>query len=334
MHKQSTHTGSRRAPRWHICALLGAALAVTALGTALAQAPGGIVKMILPVAAGSGVDIITRTAAPALSKALGETVVAENLPGAGGIIGTQALVKAPPDGRTLSVVSNNHVILPSVYKTLPFDPIKDITPIAVVGATPMVLVVNPKLPAHNLKELIALLKTHPGQYNYGSSGNGTILQLATELFKQQAGVDIKHVPYKGVGPMLSDLMGGQVQLATSALPTVQQQIRAGTLRAIGVASPQRVAAAPDIPTMAEQGLPGYVVEGWFAVVGPKGLPPAEVKRVHDAVVQAFNAPEVREAMAKQGNTIAVTTPQAAADYFRSEMVKYAQLVKQAGVQVQ
>jgi len=173
------------------------------------------IKFILPVATASGVDTITRAALPALSKALGAPVIVENQAGAGGIVGTSALVKSAPDGTTLSVVSNNHVIYPSVYKSIPFDPVTDITPIAIVGSTPIVLVVNPKVPAKSVQELIALMKAKPDELNYGSSGNGTILHLAAAMFVDQAGVKAKHIPYKGVGPMLTDLLGGQIEFATS-----------------------------------------------------------------------------------------------------------------------
>ena len=292
------------------------------------------IRFILPVAAASGVDTITRAASPALSKALGHPIIVDNQPGAGGVVGTQALVKAPPDGFTLSIVSNNHVIYPSVLKSLPFDPINDITPIAVVGSTPMVLVVNPKVPAKNAQELIALLKSKPGELNYASSGNGTILHLATAMFLDESGTQAKHIPYKGVGPMLTDLIGGQVEFGVSSLPSIQQHLKSGALRAIGVASPQRSAAAPDIPTMAEQGLPNYLVDGWFAVVGPAKLPAADVARIHQGVAAAFASPEVKEAMARQGNTIDVRGPEVASQWFRSELAKYAKLVKKAGVEAQ
>ncbi len=309
-------------------------VALACAAPAHAQLGERAVKLILPVATASGVDTITRAAQPALSKALNAPVVIDNQPGAGGIVGTSALVKAAPDGYTLSIVSNNHVIYPSVYKSLPFDPIADITPIAVIGSTPIVIVVNPKLPAKNARELIALLKADPGKYNYGSSGNGTILHLAAEMFFDEAGVKATHVPYKGVGPMLTDLIGGQVDIGALSLPSVQQHLKSGTLRAIGVGTAQRLAAAPEIPTMVEQGLPNYLVEGWFAVIGPAKLPPADVRRIHDAFSTAFATPEVKEAMAKQGNTIDVSTTDYANSFFRSELAKYAKLVKKAGLELQ
>ncbi|MEO8753800.1 MAG: tripartite tricarboxylate transporter substrate binding protein [Casimicrobiaceae bacterium] len=285
---------------------------------------------ILPGTAGSGVDNITRAAAPALSKALGGPVVVDDQPGAGGLMGTSALVRSPPDGFTLSVVSSNHVIYPSVYKSLPFDPLTDVTPIAIIGSTPIVLVVNPaRLPAKTARGLIELLKAKPAGYNYGSSGNGTILHLAGEMFLDEAGVSAVHVPYKGASPMLTDLLGGQIDFALAALPTVQQHLQSGALVAIGVTGPKRVSIAPDIPTMAEQGLPGYVIETWFAVVGPARMDAATIARVNAAFVTAFAAPDVRATMARQGNTIDVSTPEYAVKFFASASEKYSKLAKLA-----
>ncbi len=300
-----------------------------------ALAQSGTVRFILPNATGSGVDAITRAAQPALSKALGASVVVDNQPGAGGIVGLQALARSAPDGNTLAVVSNNVVIFPSVIKALPFDMPGDFTPIAIVGQTPMVLVVNPaKVSATNSKEFIALLKSKPGALNFASGGNGTILHLATELFLEEAGATAKHIPYKGVGPMVTDMIGGQVEFGTAALPSVQAHIKSGALRPIGVLAGQRTPAAPDIPTFAEQGLPNLVVEAWFAVIGPKGMSPASVKKAHEAVVAAFADPVVKDAMAKQGNTISISTPEQAQAAFRRELAKYAALVKKAGIEPQ
>jgi tripartite-type tricarboxylate transporter receptor subunit TctC len=314
---------------------IGVAAAAAASAASLpAWAQGGdkSVRFVLPNATGSGVDAITRAAQPALAKALGMPVVVENQPGAGGVVGLQTLARSAPDGMTLSVVSNNVVIFPSVLKSLPFDMPGDFTPIAIVGSTPIVLVVNAKVPAANSKEFVALLKSRPGQLNFGSGGNGTILHLASEMFLDEAGATAKHIPYKGVGPMVTDLIGGQIEFATAALPSVQQHIKTGALRAIGVGTAQRVAAAPDIPTFVEQGLPGYVVEAWFGVLGPKGMAPDVVKRTHDAIVAAFADPAVKEAMDKQGNTIRITSTEQAAAGFRSELAKYARLVKKIGLE--
>lgn len=293
------------------------------------------VRFILPNAPGSGVDTITRAAAPALSKALGANVVVDNQAGASGVIGLQALAKNLPDGFTLSVVSNNVVIFPSVMKSLPFDMPGDFTPIAVVGSTPMVLVVNPrKLTVTNSRELISALKAKPGNYNFGSGGSGTILHLAAEMFLEEAKVEARHIPYKGVGPMVADLIGGQIDFAVAALPSVQQHIKAGALRAIGMCADKRTSAAPEIPTFVEQGLTGYSMDAWFAIIGPKGMNAANVKKVHDAVYTAFSDPAVKEAMAKQGNTIGISSPEQAQSMFRSELIRYAALVKKAGIEPQ
>ena len=315
-------------------AALSSAAAMAFPGLSLAQADRPL-KFILPNATGSGVDAITRAAAPAIGKALGVNVVVENQAGASGVIGLQAMAKNPPDGFTLSVVSNNVVIFPSVIKNLPFEMPADFTPIAVLGATPLVLVANPqKMPTSSSREFIAALRAKPDGYNFGSGGTGTILHLAAEMFVDEARVKARHIPYKGVGPMVTDLLGGQIDFAVLALPSVQQHIKSGALKAVGMCGDKRSAAAPDIPTFAEQGLPTYVIDAWFGVLGPKGMSPAAVKKVNDALVQAFNEPAVKETMAKQGNTIAISTPEHAQRVFRSEMERFAALVKKVGIEPQ
>jgi tripartite-type tricarboxylate transporter receptor subunit TctC len=325
------HSNFRTCPFASRRLFITAAAATLAAPYALAQSDKPV-KFILPVSAGSGVDGITRAASNAISKALGQTVVIENQPGAGGVVGTSNMIKSAPDGLTLSMVSNNHVIYPSVLKSVPFDPVNDITPIAVVGATPLVLVVNPtKVSASNMKELVALFKANPGKFNYASSGNGTILHLAPEMFKEVTQTFVTHIPYRGVAPMVQDIIGGQVDMGVLALPSAMPHIKAGTMRAICVSAPERIPAAPDIPTSAESGYPKYLVEGWIAVIGPKGMSAELVKRINAAFIAAFATPEVKEAMAKRGNTIAISTPEFAASHFRTELVKYAALVKKAGV---
>ena len=309
-----------------------AALALT-LSFGGAHASDKPLRVILPVGAGSGVDTIMRAASPALSKALGgQAVVLENLPGAGGTTGTLQVVRAPTDGQTIGVVSNNHVVNPAVFKKMPFDALKDITPITVVGETPFVLVVNPaKVSAKTAKELQALLKSKPGAFNYASSGNGTIIHLAGAMFVDAAGIDVRHIPYKGVGPMVADLIGGQVEMGVVAVPAVQGHLKSGALRAIGVMGKQRVASLPDVPTIAEQGFPDVDIAGWFAVIGPAKLPPAEVKRLYTAVLAAFAMPETKDAMAQQQNVIAPMTPEASAVFFKTEQERYEKLVKKANI---
>lgn len=314
-------------------ALVAGAAAAFTFGAlpALAQSDKPL-RLILPVSTGSGVDAIMRAIGPAFSKALGQPVVIENLPGAGGITGTQAIVKAAPDGLTIGVVSNNHVVNPSIYKKMPFDSLADITPITVGGATPFVLVASAsRVPARNIKELTALLKAKPDTFNYASSGNGTILHLAAAMFLDEAGAKALHVPYKGTGPMVTDLVGGQVDLGVVAVPAVVPHIKTGTLRAIGITGKERIAALPDVPTVAEQGLPGVDVAGWFALVGPARLPADQVRRIYSAFVTAANTPEVKQAMEKQVTILNPMTPEASAQYFRSEQERYARIVKKANV---
>ena len=315
--------------------LLLAAAAAGIGGAAFAQASAAPLRVILPVGPGSGVDTIVRSAQNALSRALGgQSVVIENLPGAGGITGTQTLVRSAPDGLTVAVISNNHSVNPSVYKSLPYDSLADITPISVVGGSPFVLVVNPaKVPAKTAKEMQALLLSRPGQFNMGSSGNGTIIHLAGEMFVDALGVKVQHVPYKGMGPMMVDIISGQVEFGVGAVPAVQGHLAAGRMRAIGVMGAQRVASLPDVPTMAEQGFPAVDVAGWFAMIAPKGLPAAQQKRLHDAVVAAFADPEVKAAMAKQDNFIQPMGPEQSAAFLKAEQERYGRLVAKANIKL-
>ena len=293
-----------------------------------------VVKFILPNATGSGVDAITRAMQPAFAKAIGANVIVENQPGAGGILGLQQLGRAAPDGSTLSVVSNNVVIFPSIHKTLPFDVATDFTPITICGFTPLVLVANPKLPAKDARELVALMKARPDGITYASSGAGTILHLAAAMFLDEVGAQARHVPYKGVGPMVTDLLGGHVDWGVVALPSAQAHLKTGALRAIGVVTEKRLGAAPEIPAFAEQGFGKYQVEAWFGVLGPKGMAPAEVQRIRDAVAAALNAPETKEIMDKQGNVISVSTVDYAQKHVRAELARYAAVSKKIGLEAQ
>jgi tripartite-type tricarboxylate transporter receptor subunit TctC len=313
-------------------ALAAAALAAGLAGPAHAQGSTPL-RVILPLSAGSGVDVIVRSAQPSLSRALGgRPVVVENLPGAGGITGTQALINAAPDGNTIAFVSNNHAVNPSVFRKLPYDSLADITPITIVGGSPFVLVVNPaKVAANNARELQALMKARPGELNYASSGNGTIIHLAGAMFVDEAGVQARHIPYKGMAPMINDIMGGHVEWGVGAVAAVQGQIKAGTLRPIGVMGKERVASLPDVPTISEQGFPGVEIAGWFAVIGPKGMQPADVARLHDAIVTAFNDPEVKAGFARRDDFLTLNAPEDAGRFLRFEQDRYARLVRKANV---
>ncbi|MET0961938.1 MAG: tripartite tricarboxylate transporter substrate binding protein [Noviherbaspirillum sp.] len=292
---------------------------------------GKPLRIIVPNAAGSSVDALTRSIGTPLSRALGQPVIIENLPGAGGITGTVQLVRAPKDGSTIAMVSNNHVVNPSIYKSLPYDTLMDITPISVIGGSPFVLVVHPSVSAKDVKELTALAKSRPGELNYGSSGNGTILHLAAEAFKSEAGgLGIKHIPYKGTNQLTTDLLGGQIQMAVLGVTGVAPHIKAGRLRAIGVTTKARSPLLPDVPTIAEQGLPRYDMEGWIAMIAPAGVSPAVVSKLYADAQGVLSNKEVRDSLAAQGMTPLGTTPEATARLFKAEMERYARIVKESG----
>ncbi|MEJ8825837.1 tripartite tricarboxylate transporter substrate binding protein [Variovorax humicola] len=287
-------------------------------------------RMIVPLAAGSTVDTLARAIAPGFGKATGHPIVVENVVGAGGIPGTSQVVKAPKDGLTLGMISSNHVINPGIYKTVPYDSLKDITPIAVLATVPLVLVVNPTLPARNLKELLAYAKGNPGRLNYGSAGNGSTLHLAGELLISETGIDMKHVPYRGTGPLITDLIGGQVQLGFVSISQVAPQVKAGSLRALAVSTPARSAALPDVPTIAESGAPKYSFDAWIAMIGPAGLPKPIVDADYLAVKTALSSPEAKTALSAQGLTLLDTGPDLAPAFFQAELTKHQKLVKQSG----
>ncbi len=300
---------------------------------AFAQGGDRTIRLILPISAGSGADGVARAMTGALGKSLGHAVVVENLPGAGGIPGTQQIVKAPRDGFTLGLVSNNHVVNPSIYKSMPYDAVADITPVTVIGSTPFVLVAHPSVPAKNIPELLALARVRPGALNYASSGNGTIIQLAAEMLRDEAKIDIRHIPYRGTGPMVTDLLGGQVQLGVLAINVAMPHLKSGALRALGLTSAKRSPLLPELPAIAEQGLPRYAIEGWIAVIGPAGLGRADTDRIYRAFKETVETPEVRDVLLAQGYTLQSLPPDATAAWFRSERDRMAALVRQAGVKI-
>ena len=290
-------------------------------------------RLIVPHAPGSGVDVNARNLSDRFAKALGKPVVIENIPGAGGIKGIQEIARAPKDGYTIGLTSSNVVINPSIYKDLPYDPIKDIAAISIVGVDSFVLATYPAVPAANLKELIALAKLQPGKLNYGSAGNGSVLHLAGELFCSEAGVKITHVPYKGGSQLMTDLIGGHVEMAFLSIPQCLQQVKAGKLRAIGLSIPKRSSALPDVPTLAESGLPNYSYDAWWALLGPANLPPDVIKRLNAAVKETIGSKEVKEKFAPQGTELVGSTPEEAARIFEKDLAKNAKLIKQSGAKL-
>lgn len=291
-------------------------------------------RFIVPLSPGSTGDSVARTLAQALTKTIRRPVVVENIPGAGGMLGTAQMVRAPKDGTTLALVTSTHVINPSIYKNMPFDTLKDITPISIIGGSPGVLLVNPKLPVHSLKELVAYSRAHPGQLNYGSSGNGTSLHLLAVLLAREAKLDMAHIPYKGNAPLLTDLVGGQVQLAFQSTAAATPFIKAGTLRPIGISTTSRSRILPDVPTLAEQGLVNYNLDSWMAVIAPAGVPKEIVDTLNRQVKEALAMPDVRDWFVSQDFQLTGSTPEEAATFMQSELVKHTKLVQESGAKLQ
>lgn len=313
---------------------LVAACVFTTVTPVFAQDGDRPLRFIVPLSPGSTGDMVGRTLGNALTKTMNRPVVVENIPGAGGMLGTSQMVRAPKDGSTLALVTSTHVINPNIYKNMSFDTIKDVTPISIIGGSPGILLVNAKLPVHNLKELVAYAKAHPGELNYGSSGNGTSLHLLAVLLAQEAKIDMTHVPYKGNAPLLADLIGGQVQLAFQSTAAAAPLVRAGTLRAIGISTTTRSKILPDVPTLAEQGLVNFNLGSWMAVLGPAGMPADVVQRLNRQVVAALAMPDVKEWFAAQDFELVGSSPADASKFLQTELVKHTKLVQESGAKLQ
>jgi tripartite-type tricarboxylate transporter receptor subunit TctC len=270
--------------------------------------------------------LLARILALKMTEALGQPVIVDNRPGAGGTIAAEIVARAIPDGYTLNAPTNSYAVNASFYK-LPYDPIADITPITLIGTSGYLMVVNPKVPAGSLKEFLALAKSRPGALNYGSSGQGAISHLAIELFKLMAGVDLTHVPYKGTAPVLTDLLSGQIQFTAGAIPPTMPHVRNGRLRALGVSTAQRSKLAPEVPTVAEAGVPGYDVASWYALSGPPKLPKAIVARLNDVVRQILAQPEIAGRFEQEGVDAAHSTPEEFARNIKADIAKWAKVAK-------
>ena len=317
-------------------ATLVAGVALTLLpAVCAAQAwPSRPIKWIVPFAPGGTTDILARTVGDKLSIALGVPVVVENKPGAGGGVGAEIVAKAAPDGYTImGGTISTHAINASLYKSLPYDPVKDFVPITLIARVPNMLVVNPDIPAKDVKELIALLKANPGKYTFASSGNGTSQHLSGELFKSMAGVEMQHIPYKGSPPALQDVVGGQVTMTFDNITTAWPLAKAGKLRPLAVTTAKRSAIAPDVPTLAESGLPGFEVGSWQGVFAPAGTPAPIVKRLNTEIVKILHMPEVSERLAGLGAEIVADSPEEFAALVKAEVVKWSDVVRKSGAKV-
>jgi len=319
--------------RRHVLNTLAATAASFAL-PALAQAwPARPIKLVVPFPAGSSPDIIARIVAEPLGGALGQSIVVDNRPGAGGNVGTGAVAHAEPDGYTfLFTIQGPLVTAPLLSKNLGYDPVKDLTPVTLVATSPNVLVVEPRLGANTLAEFVRFAKEKPGQLNYGSVGNGSASHLAMELFKTRAGIDLLHVPYQGFPQVVNAILAGQVQAGFMVPGIAMGQVRAGKLKALGVTTLGRVASLPELPTFAEQGYPGFEAISWQAVLAPAKTPQAIVDRVSRELIRIIKSDEVRTRMLGQYFSAAGTTPEALANLMKSERERWARVIRAAGVQ--
>jgi tripartite-type tricarboxylate transporter receptor subunit TctC len=305
-----------------------------ALGSVHAQDfPSKPVTLIVPQNAGGTNDLVGRVVAQRLSALWGVGVVVENRPGAGGNIGTVAAAKAPKDGHTLLLtISSAQAINPALYKNPGFDPVKDFVPLGMVGSVPNVLVVNPSFPARHLDEFLQWIKAHPGQYTYASAGNGTLNHLLGEMLNRMAGLDLQHIPYKGVAPAMNDLMGGQVPMAFASLPSVLGHLKSGRLVALGVSSPERSPSLPEVPAIAEK-VKGYSGNLWVALFGPRGMPQAVEKQLQEAMSRIMSQPETRVALAAQGVEVSHSSPQQLTQTLQDDLARWARIVKASGATV-
>jgi tripartite-type tricarboxylate transporter receptor subunit TctC len=312
------------------------ACAIALSAAAQESYPWKPIRMIVSFAAGGPTDIVARTVGAKMAELLGQPVLVENKTGAGGNIGADVVAKSPPDGYALLMATvSTHAINPGLYRNMPYDPVKDFAPVMQVGVTPCLLAVNPALPVHDLKGLVALLRANPGKYSYGSSGMGSILHLCGEEFKSMAGaIDATHVPYRGSAPMMADLVGGQIAFAFDALPTVLTQIQAGKVRALGGGMATRARAMPELPTLQEQGLVGFECYTWNAIMAPAKTPAAIIAVLSGAIAKAMADPVVLKRLQDVGvDPTPDSTPEKLAAFIKSELAKWAPIIKASGAYV-
>jgi tripartite-type tricarboxylate transporter receptor subunit TctC len=309
------------------------ALAVVAAGAAFAQAgyPAKPVRIIVPSSAGGGTDIVARIIAPKLSERLGQQIVIDNRPGAGTMIGIELAAKSPADGYTFLVAPSTLALNSAVYKKVPYDTLRDFAPITCIVGSTSIIVVHPSLPVKTVKELIAFARARPGELNYASAGTGTYPHMTMELFNYTAGLKMVHIPYKGTAPAMIDILAGHISVMAATVLTGMPQIRAGRLRPLGITSLKRVAAAPEIPTVAEAGLPGFESLQWYGAVAPIQTPRDIVARLHTELTRVLAMPEVKERFMADGTDPIADTPEHFGEYIRTELVKWAKVAKAAGI---
>jgi tripartite-type tricarboxylate transporter receptor subunit TctC len=292
--------------------------------------PSKPVTLVVPFAAGGTTDIVARAVGQKLGEALQQTVIIDNRPGAGGTLGAASVVKAPADGYTFLLATVAHTMAPGLYKTLPYDFSKDLDPIGLVALTPNVLLVNPSIPVKTVQELIAYIKAHPATINYGSAGKGSTEHLSGELFRSMTGTDIAHIPYKGGAPMMTDLIGGQIQMAIETSPSAAPHVRSGKVNALAVTTVKRSSAYPGVPTLDEAGVKGFDVTTWYALMAPRGTPPAIEQRVAVELARVLKLPDILKRFEEQGVSAGDLTPDQLAGFIRSETAKWGKVAKESG----
>ncbi len=314
--------------------LLAAALMAVA-GTAASQQayPSRPIHLVSPFSPGGGNDIMARLIARKLSESLGQQVLVENRPGGNSIIGSDAVAKSVPDGYTLLLGGSNLVLVSLLIQT-PFDPIKDFAPVAAVASGELILVLNLSVPANNLRELIALAKSKPGQLNYATYGSGSVSHLGTELFSSMAGIKMQHIPYKSGPPAITDLIGGQVQMYLSVLPSVVPHIKGGRLKAVAISGEHRSSAVPQVPTFTEAGVPGFDAKYWQAIIAPAGTPKPIIDKLSTEIARILALPDTQEYLAKQGMEPYVLNPEQTAAQTKAVMAKYAKIIKDANIKME
>ncbi len=302
-------------------------------GAAIAQTyPAKSIRLLVPQSAGSATDTVARAIGQKLGERVGQQVVIDNRAGASGLIAGEMVAKAPPDGHTLLIVSATHTVIPSLRKSMPYDTLRDFTPITLATTQSYLLLAHPSLPVKNVKELVALAKARPGQINYASTAVGSLGHLGFELLKVNAGIDMMHITYKGVGPALTEIMGGHVQLLFLTIVSGLPQVKAGKLKGLAVSSLKRSPIAPEIPTVAESGvLPGFDVSGWYGILGPASLPAPVTGRLNSEIAAILKTPEIRERLAADGSEAVGSTPDAFAAHLKTEVAKWGKVVKAAGI---
>jgi tripartite-type tricarboxylate transporter receptor subunit TctC len=292
------------------------------------------VRLVIPFSPGGTADVPGRILSQKLSDALGQQVVVDNRPGAGSTIGAEFVAKAPPDGYTLLMISNTHFVSAALYKKLAYDPLNDYAPVTQVTSAPNMIVIHPSLPAKTMKELIALAKAKPGKIDYVSSGNGSTQHLTGALFCKMAGIDMTHIPYRGSGPAMADLVAGQVTVGFPGIAGMLPQVKAGKLRALAVTGAKRSAELPEIPTVAEAGLKGYEVTAWFGVAGPKGMSREVTARLQTELLKLLKSPDMQKSLLAAGHEVAwQETPEQFYEFMKVEAAKWDRMVKESGAQV-